>query len=229
MKSLGYELGFRLEAGAEKISLIDERGIWIPPERLLTIITKLFLETHKDKEPYSIGISVAGTEDIEKIAKDYDVNVIRIENSHGAMMEAARDDQVLFAGGIYGGFVFTNFLFASDGMYSVGMLLEMLAKTNQKVSKLDDELPKRHQVMIDVECPWKYKGKVMRRAMEHSENKERQLIEGVKIFEDGNSVLLLTAKEKSAFLIFGESNTYENAMAIAEEYSKEVKRWILTD
>jgi hypothetical protein len=38
------------------------------------------------------------------------------------------------------------------------------------------------------------KGKVMRRAMEHSENLDRQLIDGVKVFENGNSVLILPTK-----------------------------------
>ncbi len=39
MKSLNYELGFRIEAGAEKISIIDERGKWLQPMRMLSILT----------------------------------------------------------------------------------------------------------------------------------------------------------------------------------------------
>ena len=67
MKSLGYELGFRMQSGAEKISLIDERGLWYSQTRLLSIIAKLFMETNKHREPYKIAISIVAPSEIEKL------------------------------------------------------------------------------------------------------------------------------------------------------------------
>lgn len=226
MRSLGYELGFRLEPGAEKISLIDERGIWNSPLRLLTIITKLFLETNRHREPYKIAIAIVASNEIEQIAKDYNVEIFRIKNSHSAMMEATREPNVLFVGGAYGGYIFSDFLFAADGMYSVGKILEMLAKTGYKISQLDEMLPRRYQYSIEVPCPWDYKGTVMRRAMEYSEDFQRQLVEGVKIFFDYSSILLLPSKEKGSFTVLSESSTYEEAVNLAKKYSAMVQNWI---
>lgn len=225
MKSLGYEMGFRMEPGAEKISFIDERGVWYSNQRLLTIITKLFLETHRDKEPYRIAVSILASSEIDQIAKDYDVEVIRIKNAHSPMMEATRDEKVMFVGGVYGGFIFRDFLFASDGMFSVGQILEIIAKSGLKISQLDETLPKRYIHQIDINCPWEYKGKVMRRAMEYSEDYKRQLIEGVKIFIDGDSALLLPAKEGPAFSVYAESDVYENAVNLAKKYASQLKIW----
>jgi mannose-1-phosphate guanylyltransferase/phosphomannomutase len=225
MKSLGFELGFRMQAGAEKVSLIDERGEWISYQRLLTILTKLFLETHKELEPYKIAVSICATNEIDQIAKDYDVEVVRIKNSHSAMMDATLDESVKFVGGVYGGFIFSDFLFASDGMYTVGKMLEMLATTKTTTSQLDESLPKRYQYIIDNKCSWDAKGKVMRNAMEHSDGKRRELVEGVKIFEDNDSVLLLPAKEKASFIIYGESDTSEKAKEIAEKYKTLMDDW----
>ena len=229
MRSLGYELGFIMEPGAEKISLIDERGVYYSHQRLLSIVTKLFLETNKVREPYKIAVSIAGSGEIEMIAKAYNVEVIRIQNSHSAMMEATREDNVLFVGGNWGGFIFSDFLFASDGMYSVGKILEMLAHSNLKLSQLDEELPRRYQYQNDVFCPWEFKGTVMRRAMEHSEQFRRQLIEGVKIFQDSDSVLLLPAKEHSAFLVVSESDHYDTAVSLNKKYCSYVSQWQVTD
>ncbi|MBK9184565.1 MAG: hypothetical protein IPM83_16050 [Ignavibacteria bacterium] len=61
--------------------------------RLLSIVTKLFLDTNRQHEPYLIAIPVQATEEIEKIAAGYNVEVVRIRNSHGAMMEATKDDR----------------------------------------------------------------------------------------------------------------------------------------
>jgi mannose-1-phosphate guanylyltransferase / phosphomannomutase len=226
MRSLGYELGFRLEVGAEKISLIDERGVWYSPMRLLTIITKLYLESHRHLEPYKIAVSVLARDEIECIAEDYNVEIIRIKDSHMAMMEATRDESVRFVGGAYGGYIFSDFLFASDGMFSVGQILEMLSNTNYKISSLDKELPQRFQHKMEAHCPWQFKGTVMRRAMEYSDKLERQLVEGVKIFFGKDSVLLYPSKEKGAFNIIGESDQYDNAVSIARKFNALVSQWI---
>ncbi len=225
MRSLGYELGFRIQSGAEKISVIDERGIWYNSARLSTIVTKLFLETNKDKEPYKIAVSIVAPSEIELICKDYNVEVIRIKNSHSAMMDITMDENVKFVAGVYGGFIFTDFLYASDGMYTVGKILEMLAKTDYTLSQLNNQLPRRYQTILETPVAWEKKGTVMRKAIEYSENYERQLVEGVKIFDRNDSVLLVPAKEKGAFLVYGESDTLEDSKRIANKFVELIKNW----
>lgn len=225
MSSLGYELGFRMQAGAEKISLIDQRGEWISQTRFLSILTKLFLETNRHREPYKIAVSIVATNEIEQIAKDYNVEVIRIKNNHSAMMDATIDESVIFVGGIYGGYIFTDFLYASDGMFTVGKLLEMLAQTGLSTYELDETLPRQYQCVKEVLVPWNTKGKIMRRAMEHSENKDRALVEGVKIFEQDTAVLILPDKEKGAFTVFSEAPTEKLAKSKLEEYVELINTW----
>lgn len=225
MKSLRYRLGVIMEPGAEKISLIDERGVVYHPMRLLTIVTKLFLETHKDLEPYKIGVSVAAGGEIDEIAADYNVEVTRIKNAHAAMMEATRDEDIKFVGGIWGNFIFPDFLFASDGMYSVGKILEMLAITQKEIHQLDEALPRKFQKTVEVECPWESRGAVMRMAMEHSDNFERELVEGVKIFFDGSSVLMLPDRERGVFQVIAESDRSDAAAKLADKYAAYVAQW----
>lgn len=225
MRSLGYELGFTIEPGAEKLTMIDERGVWYSPMRLLSIVTKLFMETNRDKEPYKIAVSIVASNEIDQIAKDYDVEVVRIKNSHSAMMEATRDEEIRFVGGIWGGYIFSDFLFASDGMYSIGKILEMLSQTGKKISEIDEMLPRRYQYEVHVDCPWQYRGQVMRQAMEYSENMERELVEGVKVFHDDDSVLMMPDHEKGAFLVIAESGKYEEAVALAKKYGPLVTQW----
>jgi mannose-1-phosphate guanylyltransferase/phosphomannomutase len=225
MKNLNYEIGFQIEAGAEKISIIDQRGVWFTHHRLLCIVTKLFLETHRESEPYKIGISILAGNEIEDIAKDYNVEVVRIKNSHSAMMEAASDESMLFVGGSYGGFVFRGFLFAADGMFTIGQILEMLAKTGYKISDLDEMLPKREQQTRIVDVAWEKKGLVMRKAMEHSEGMERQLIEGIKMLNGDNSILIYPEKETANFTVIADSSNFETADKLASKYAALINHW----
>ena len=226
MRNLNYEIGFQIDTGAEKISMIDERGVWYSHHRLLCIVTKLFLETHKHLEPYKIAISILAGSEIEEIAKDYNVEVIRIKNSHSAMMEATNDEKVLFAGGSYGGFVFSEFLFAADGMFTVGQILEMLARTNVRISELDDALPVRYQSLLSVPVPWEKKGTVMRKAMEYTDGMKRQLVEGIKLFkENGDSILLYPDKEVASFTVVSDSANFDSSESLAKTYIAYINQW----
>lgn len=225
MRSLGYEIGFKIDPGAEKIAFVDERGIWYTSLRLLTIVTKLFLEANRHREPYKIAIPVQATQEIEMITAGHNVEVVRIRNSHAAMMDATKDEQVLFVGGTRGGFIFPEFLSASDGMYSACRILQMLAQTGLQLSDLDQSLPKRHQSTINVPCPWESKGTVMRRAMEHSEDMERQLIDGVKIIDGTTTILLVPDKEQATFTVTAEADTAEHASQLRDRYADLVASW----
>jgi len=225
MRSLGYEIGFKIDPGVEKIALVDERGIWYTSLRLLTIVTKLFLETNRQHEPYVIAVPVQATEEIERIAADYNVEVVRIRNSHSAMMEATKDERVRFVGGTRGGFIFPEFLAASDGMYTACRILDMMAQCGYLLSELDQSLPKRHQATISLPCAYEARGTVMRRAMEHSDGKQRLLVDGVRITEDGITVLLAPHKEEELFTITAEADTAEQAEATRDSYAEFVALW----
>lgn len=226
MRSLGYEIGVKIDPGAEKIALVDERGIWFTGLRLLTIVTKLMLDENKDSAPYKIGIPVQATQEIDVIAAEYkNVEIVRIRNSHAAMMEATKDPSIRFVGGTRGGFIFPEFLSASDAMYSACRILQMIAKTGHQLSDLDVTLPKRHQATADVPCPWEAKGTVMRRAMEYSESKERLLIDGVKILDSGVTVLLVPDRELAAFTVTAEADDAATASKVRDQYSELVAEW----
>lgn len=229
MKSLGYELGFIIEPGAEKISVIDNRGVLYHQQKLLSIVAKLFLETNRHREPYKIALSIVASSEIEKIASDYNVEVIRIKNSHSAMMDVTQDENVLFVGGAWGGFIFTDFLFASDGMFSIGKILEMLAKTGLTFIEIDEALPQRYQHLNIVPCPWETKGRVVRRATEFALDYKHQLVEGVKIFIDNDSVLFYPDLEKPEFIVIGESDSYSQAVSLANRFSNFLKKWIVEE
>ena len=188
-------------------------------------MTKLFLETHVQREPYTIAVPVQATQEIEMIANGHNVQIKRIRSSHGGMMEATRDSQVLFVGGTRGGFIFPEFLSASDGMFTACKLLEMVAATGYTLSDLDRTLPKRHLLQQSVPCAWESKGTVMRRAMEHSENKQRLLVDGVKILDGTVSILLVPDREEATFTVTAEADTADKAQRELDRYTTLVAQW----
>ena len=225
--SLKYDIGCLIDAGGEKLHLVNENGEAVDSDRLLTIIADMFMQTHPDAKAIAVPITSSGEIDI--IAARRGVVVTKTRDSHLAMMESASNKAVQFVGGTRGGFIFTQFFFATDAMYSVAKILEMMARTGKRLGEFEEEIPRLHMAKRDVNCSWEHKGKVMRHIMHDSEGKRRDLVDGVRIYfddpDDGISALLIPDKERPLFHINTEANKKEVAEQLALEYEKKVTQW----
>jgi len=226
--SIRCDVGFMLNPGAERIWLIDERGKLLSDNRLLSIVTKLFL-TVNAKKVKKIAVPISASLEVDLIASEYGVEVVRTKNSHYGMMEAVlKDPEIKFVGGTKGGFIFPEFLFASDGMFAISKILELMALTELKIGEIEEKLPKLCLKRLSIPCPRDLKGKVMRYATLESEKFKRQLIDGVKIFfDDLTWILILPDRQRSEVHLFVESNDEKMVDKLIAEYSEKVKSWIM--
>jgi mannose-1-phosphate guanylyltransferase/phosphomannomutase len=229
VKSLSSDVGFLIDAGAEKLFISDERGAFLSDDRLLPIIAKLFLESrrHRGHPVERIGCPVSATAEVDLIAEEYGVRVLRTVSTHGGMMNAVFENpELAFVGGTKGGFIFPEFSFATDAMYSIAKILEMMAVTGWKLGHIDQGIERLHRRERNVACPWDAKGRVMRRIMHDSEGQDRLLVDGISIrFDRRTSVLLLPSKEHALFQIRVEAASAERADALAHEYEQKVVHW----
>lgn len=225
--SIHYDVGFMLNPGAERIWVVDERGKLIENTRLLSVVTKLFLEANRNKVK-KIAVPITASLEVDIIAREYNVEVVRTKDSHYGMMESVlKDPEIKFVGGTKGGFIFPEFLFASDGMFSISKILELMSITGLKIGDIEKSLPKlvlRHRTLP---CARDLKGKVMRYATLESENYERQLIDGAKIFIDELTwVLILPDRQRGEIHLFVESDEAKKVENLLAVYSEKVEQWI---
>ncbi len=225
--SLGYDIGFLIDAGGEKTFVVDEDGKFIHNDRLLTLVTYLYLSVNTEVK--KIAVPITASAEIDLIAHSMGVEVIKTRNSHLSLMEAATTKDVQFVGGTKGGFIFTNFLFASDGMYTVAKILELMALAGKRFGELDKQIPRLHRVERNIHCPWDRKGKVMRYMMKETEGKHRLLIDGVKILyendESATSVLVWPDHTRPLFHVYSESAAEETAALLASQYEEQILSW----
>jgi len=71
---------------------------------------------------------------------------------------------------------------------------------------------------IKVPCPWSKKGQVMRKIITSTNNKSRQLIDGVRIFESNGWVLIAPDSLTAAFSIQAESSSREALEELVSHY-----------
>jgi mannose-1-phosphate guanylyltransferase/phosphomannomutase len=218
--AVSADLGVMINPSAEKMTVIDSAGHAIDPQTLLLMITDLYLRSHDSRR---IAVPVAASMGVEKIAERYDVDVLRVRNDHLAMMDAHIKGGCDFVGGTLGGFIFPTFQIGADAMFATIHLLEMLSDQNLKLSDMRQEFSGYHRKSISVPCPWGRKGQVMRTLITETDNKERQLVDGVRVFEKDGWALIVPDRLKAAFTILAEAQSDDAVNSIIDQYEKLVR------
>jgi mannose-1-phosphate guanylyltransferase/phosphomannomutase len=215
VRSSGAELGVLFDAAGERVRLVDETG------RVLTMGQALlaYLTLAARSIPYPrVAVPVATTRHAEEIVKRHGGEVVWTPISAPALMSAAEEDGVVFAGAEGGGYIFPEFLAAYDGVMSVVKLLELLGRNRTTLGAVVDELPEVHLLRRDVVMPWEAKGSVMRRLLERTED-GAVTIDGVKTYRGADWALIVPHPQEPVIRVWAEAGTKEDAEALLAEHA----------
>jgi mannose-1-phosphate guanylyltransferase/phosphomannomutase len=172
----------------------------------------------------TVAVPVTVTSHAEAIAGAHGVRVRRTKLAASALMDAASEPGVGFSGGTDGGFILPGFLHAFDAAANLVKVLELLARSGERLSTVVSRLPRTHIAHETVVTPWEQKGMVMRSLVEMSKDRDVQLIDGVKVRHDGGWALALPDPEEPVTHVWAESTSDAEAKALAKEYARRIRQ-----
>jgi mannose-1-phosphate guanylyltransferase/phosphomannomutase len=217
-KTLDAHLGISLDTSCEKLFVVDEQGRLLDNNELLAVMTDLLLRANPGA---TVVVPVTASGMVEQVAQRTNGTVKRVGVSPQVLTSSATQSGVVLVGDALGGFVFPSLHPAFDALFSLAKLLELLAKFDVKLSTLVNDLPTFFQVRKFVDCPWEYKGKVMRLLSENY--RDSHAPDGVRIQSGKNDwVLVLPDADRPVFTIFAEARSHDQAQALADRYARVV-------
>ncbi|MDA8272155.1 MAG: sugar phosphate nucleotidyltransferase [Deltaproteobacteria bacterium] len=223
VKSISADIGIFIDNGGEKIYICDENGDNMDGNTALSLMCLLVMKTEKmDK---IISVPVNSSCNILKMAKDNNFEVILTKNSSNALMEKSADSKVYFAGDNEGGYIYSKFMPAFDGMYSAVKLLEMLARLNTTIKNEMRYIEPTYFEYKMIPCPTELKGFIMRKFIEKYRDENALFIDGIKLIKPNGWVLTYPASEGAHFEIFSESREKDEALALINQFSGDIDRW----
>lgn len=226
VRSLNTDIGFYLDAGGEKLFLIDDTGEVLDGDTALAVVALLAFKSFKAAgRKGSIAVPVTASRAIEMLASNYGFKVKRTKTSARGLMEAATEPDVLFVGEPTGGFMFPEFQPNFDGMYAIVKILEMLAASNTKLHRLLREIPPSIIKKEKVSCSFEHKGMIMRRLAEDSRGSEVALIDGIKIISGDDWIVAFPSQDQPYFHLVAEASTEESAAGLIIKYSEKIRKW----
>jgi mannose-1-phosphate guanylyltransferase/phosphomannomutase len=225
VKSLNFDIGFMIDAGGEKLWLATHEGRVLNDYRFLVVVLKMFLMATPDVK--KIAVPVQASREVDIIANEYGVEVIRVKDSHYNMMTACNDKEVRFVGGTRRGVFFPDFIYATDGMFAIAKILEMLAKIKMTVEDVDKLIPTLVMRKLNIPCTREDKGKIMRMFMEDTMNYKQQLVDGVKVFlNETDTVLCIPDKTRNIVHLNVETDSEVRTNELLNHYKNIIQKYI---
>jgi mannose-1-phosphate guanylyltransferase/phosphomannomutase len=221
VRSSGAHVGAVFDPAAEHITLIDDEGhVLSDIEALLALVE---LVTSSSERGCRVAVPVIASSKVAEVAEQHGAEVVWTKVATSALMQSALSDDVALAASTDGGFIVPHFLPAYDAMATFAKLLELLARTGTKLSKVVAGLPRTHVVHETVTTPWEQKGTVMRSLMEQADG-ELVLIDGVKVVYDDGWALTLPDPEEPVTHVWAEAGSDGDARRRAQEHIGRIRR-----
>ncbi|MBN1192101.1 MAG: NTP transferase domain-containing protein [Coriobacteriia bacterium] len=221
------DLGISMDSTAERITLVTGNGNVLDHDSALHAMAWMWCHADIcDDGRQGMAVSVTASSAIDEIARGCGREVKRTGASRRALLAAASEPAIGFAGSRDGGYAFPCFLAAYDAMMSFGMTLRLLDHHKMTLDQVVAELPAFHMRHEAVFCPFDRKGAVMRTMAAIGQTGEAQIVEGVRIPTDDGWALVLPHSTEALVNVYAEGVSEDTADATIARYVDEVREAI---
>jgi phosphomannomutase len=133
-----YDLGLATDGDADRIAIIDEKGRYIPTNDILLLVYWYLHEVRGERG--GVVRNLATTHLLDRLAKRF--GEVSYETPVGFKHIAAGMIQhdALLGGESSGGLTVRGHILGKDGIFASALVVEMLARTNKRLSELQEEV-----------------------------------------------------------------------------------------
>ncbi|CAM9949954.1 unnamed protein product, partial [Phaeothamnion confervicola] len=221
--TLKADLGIYFDPTGERLTLVDDQGQIVEGARLLALFALLVFRQTKEA---LIAVPVIAPSVVEQIAKESGGKVIWTRTDSRTLTYTATlgEARFAFAGGIRGDFVFPGFSPGFDAMFAFARLLEMMAREGKPLSSLAEWIPPFCLESFTVDCSWQAKGRVMRLLFEEVGHHKVELVDGLKVWDDGGWILVLPDRTEPLLEVWVYAESPDKLESLKAHYKELVER-----
>lgn len=214
--AVGADLGVAHDGDADRAVFVDEKGTYLPGERILTLLAQEFVRRH----PGGVVVTpVSASQSVEDVVRALGGEVVYTRVGSPVVTREMQRRHAVFGGEENGGLIFPAFQLARDGAMTAAAVLELLATRGLTLSEAVKDLPTYTLVKEKVPCPVDKREAVLE-ALAASATREGGRVvtlDGLKIFVEDGWLLLRPSGTEPLIRVFAESKQPERARALARD------------
>jgi mannose-1-phosphate guanylyltransferase/phosphomannomutase len=217
VKYLNLDCGFLIYPNGQKLQIVANDGQLLGDYIALLVILELLNENSSKK--LNVFLPAWAPDFIEYS----NINITRAKLESFKSTQLQGYDLIANTDGHY---AFTQFGFTSDALYVSFKVLELLSKSQKKISSVVKSLPNFAYRGENIACSSALKGKMMRKFLEEAQGQKYSTEDGVKIWVGKKEWILMVPDEHREFLnIYIQAKNIDNANKIFEKFYQKIKKW----
>lgn len=223
-RAVSADIGVAYDGDADRSIFVDERGEVYWGDRTFALIEKHFLQ---DKPGQKIVTPVSSSRLIEEIADEYEGKVVWTKVGSIIVSHTMKEVNAKLGGEENGGVFYAPHQPVRDGAMTTALILNIMAKTGRKLSKLLAELPRYYIKKDKLKCPNELKESVLEELTLQVKGMSIDTTDGIKIgFPDKSSILIRPSGTEPIYRFYAEGKTRERATELLTEYKAKLQRLI---
>lgn len=212
VKKHGADIGFAQDMDADRLAIVNEKGIPIGEDYTLVLATLYVL----GREPGPVVANLSTTSALEDVAKKFDCPLFLTKIGEVNVTDKMQQQNAVIGGEGNGGVIYPCINFARDSLVGMALVLHLLAESGKTVSQLLDQFPRYSVVKEKMVCPSEKIPAILRMLRQEFGEFPLDTRDGVKV-----------TLPQGWFLVRG-SNTEPIIRVVAESRSESQAREIVT-
>ncbi|MDH5451027.1 MAG: phosphoglucosamine mutase, partial [Candidatus Bathyarchaeota archaeon] len=222
VKAVEADVGVAYDGDADRAIFVDETGEIHWGDRTFALIEKHFLQNNRNE---TIVTPVSSSRLIKDIADKYGGKVVWTKVGSVIVSHTMQKEKANLGGEENGGVFYGPHQPVRDGTMTTALILDIMAKTERKLSKLLTELPSYYIQKDKTECPNKLKEQVLKKLITHVQGLTIETIDGVKIwFPNSSSILIRPSGTEPIYRLYAEGKTRNEAVRLVTEYKAKLRK-----
>jgi len=208
---LNHSLGFVMNAGSERLQLIDEDGEILDYERSEHLLIAAFILGAPERLP--VFLSTGHPAFLYELAREQHREVVVTRVEAAARLAEIREQTK----GTLEWFEFEHFYLGYDALSACCRLLEFLGKYGMLLRDLHRRVPRSFEHHFNVACPWEEMGRVMRTLSDREEADMEGVPEGVRLSMHSGSAFILPSADQPEVMVSLEATDASSLGTLTDE------------
>jgi phosphomannomutase/phosphoglucomutase len=224
VKTLSADVGIAYDGDADRSIFVDEKGEIHPGDRTFALVEKYFLQDHKGE---TIVTPVSSSSVVKEIADECGGKIAWTKVGSTTVSMMMKKLKTKLGGEENGGVFYGPHQPVRDGAMTSALILNIMARTEKKLSQLIAELPRYFIEKDKTECPDSLKEPVLEAFMKSVRNAKVDTTDGAKLWlENKSSILIRPSGTEPIYRFYAEAKTKEAATQLIKKYKAQLNELI---
>ncbi len=210
------DIGFAVDPDADRLAVVDEKGVPLGEDYTLVLAVKFILE--KNKGPVVVNETTSRA--VDDLTDEYDVKVKRTKVGEIYVAQKMKEIKSPVGGEGNGGVILPDVHFGRDAMVGISIVLQMLTEFDDSISKLKKEMPQYFMIKNKMELTDKVYSRLIEKLSSENSIKDFSLIDGFKINRKNEWIHIRKSNTEPLVRIVCEARTKKKAQEEIKKLEK---------